>query len=239
MNAMDFKIGTKLEFSLIHSTGQKSDFSHVSQLLDIVDESNIVMACPIHGSQLVPIPVGTKIEVVFIHEKRSVISFEGTVTGRSDKDNVAAMQVHIESEISRIQRRQFFRLECLLDVQYRLLSDDSEDISNFNNEDSGKKVEYKKAVTSDLSGSGVCIVTDESIPKDSIIEICIFLDEKNVVKAIARLIRSSAVQIEKGTKYKNGLHFVNISKTDRNRIIKYVFAQQRKLLKDKGSLPDK
>jgi c-di-GMP-binding flagellar brake protein YcgR len=230
MNAKNMIIGSKIEIRLFDNLYQKSDYVYVSQLLDIIDEKNIIAAYPIHESRLLFIPNGAKVEVVIIQKKHGLFSFIGTVVSKSNKDNVASMQIQIETEIIKIQRREFFRLTCFLDVRYRILSDPSQE----NNPESGSSKtsqEFMKAMTSDLSGSGVCIITDTALPEGSLIELEIKLDDVTTVKAAGNIIRSYRDENQRKTKFKNGIHFVGLSKADRDQIIKYLFNLQRELLK--------
>jgi len=229
MTAKDFIIGSKLEIKLLDNLYQKSDHLYVSQLLDVIDENNIIAACPIHESRLVFIPDGAKVEVFIIQEKKGLFSFVGTVVSKSNKDNIAFMKIRVETEIKRFQRRQFFRLSCLLDVRYRILSDVYQEYSPVP-DNNKQNQEYMSAITSDLSGSGVCIITDTALPEGSLVELQIKLDNDTVVTAEGNVIRSFKDDFRK-SKYINGIQFVQLSKADRDLIIKFLFNLQRKLLK--------
>lgn len=239
MEIKDLKIGAKLEIHLIDKFGKNAGYNYTSLLLDIVDESNIIIAYPMRKSRLVFIPTESRVEIVLSHKNHGLLVFEGTVTARSDKENLAALHIKVDTELQRIQRRQYFRLICYLDVAYRLLDDknieNGRELANNNKQQKNEDLKYKKAVSSDLSGSGICIVTDEKLSVGSNIEVLISLDGRTSVKAICRVIRSLMDENNSKTRYKTGMHFVEISKHDRDLIIKYLFNLQRELIK-KGFL---
>jgi len=65
MNVSLIKIGSRLELELASNLGDKS-YTYVSQLMGVIDEKNIVLAAPIHGSRVIFIPANAKLKVVFL-----------------------------------------------------------------------------------------------------------------------------------------------------------------------------
>jgi c-di-GMP-binding flagellar brake protein YcgR len=92
-------------------------------------------------------------------------------------------------------------------------------------------VQYKKALTKNLSGSGACIVTDENLPRNTILELRLEFSSSVYVNALCVVMRNTPVEVKKATNYELGLHFTKISPRDQDHIIKYIFEQQRVLLK--------
>ena len=226
MNILDTKIGTKLEIELINRVGQKIGQTFISQIMDIIDRNNVVIAAPMHESRITYIPIGVKVRLIFIHEKYGLLSFIGTVVKKEKRDNLIEFDITIDSEFENTQRRNFFRLDCVLDAQYRILQNEPQE-----QDPSDIAPAYKKALTRNLSGCGACIVIDEAIPKDAGIELILTLGPTISVKVVCKVVRSSVIELTKGKKYENGLYFTEISKKDQNSIIKFVFDQQKLLIK--------
>lgn len=238
MNIFEVKLGTRLEIDLINSLGEKIGKTYISQLMEIVDRHSIIMAAPIHESRLMFIPNGTRVRAVFLHEKYGLLSFEGVITHKEKNENILALHAEISTGFVKIQRRQYFRLECSLNGKYRLVaesatSDETKGGTQEKDETvKGSQQDFKKALTKNISGSGACIVIQEDIPKDSVIELVLFITPETTVNAVCKVVRSKSIETSAGKKYSLGLLFIEIPKKDQDIVIKYIFDKQRQLLKN-------
>lgn len=232
MNIIGTKLGTKLELELINSIGQKIGQTYISQLIDIIDDKNIVISAPIHESRLMFITNGTKIRILFFHYKLGLACFSGTVTGKEKNENLILFDIKIETELEKIQRRNYFRLDCLLNAEYFLLPNETSEGETQVETPIAIDKEYRKAIAKNLSGCGVCIVIGEDIPKGSIIEVIVALDKENSIKAKCKVVRSSPIETSKDKKFELGLYITQISNKDQDAIIKFIFDQQRLKLKN-------
>lgn len=227
MNVTDLKIGTRLEVDLLNKSGEKKGSTYVSQLLHVVDENNVIIASPIRESLVVSVSTGTHIRVISLHETHGLLSFTGVVKASRKKGNISMLLVNVVSKIKKIQRRKYYRLPCHISIQYCILENENENVlvqENANDEN------YKKAITKNLSASGICIVVDEKIPKDSFIRLTLPLGD-NVIRVICKVVRSTQIESTKGKKYELGMYFVKLSQRHQDLIVKYIFDQQRELLK--------
>lgn len=226
MNIQDIKIGTKLEIELINSAGEKIGQTFISQIMDITDSTNIVVAAPMFESKIAFIPTGEKIRLIFIHDKYGLVSFIGTIYKKEKYDNLVGFRISVDTELQKIQRRNYFRLDYVLDVQYRTFQFDlkGQGILKITST-------YKKALTRNISGCGACIVTEEEIPKDSGIELVIALDPANTINVLCKIVRLTVIEQERGKKYEYGLYFIDIPQKHQNAIVKFVFDQQKLMAK--------
>lgn len=223
MNVRDIKLGAKLELMLADNSDSIYTNTYVSQLLDILDDNNIMIASPIIASRFAYIPADSSITLIFHQPGDGLMSCTGKILGHSLIGNVHQLKVNINNDFVKVQRRSFFRLDCNLDVKYRIAA----------NGPGENKHKYKKAISKNISGSGMLITTKEKIEPDTQLEILLTLDFITVVKAVCVVIRSNMVTGNKESNYETGLHFIDISEKDRNTIVKYIFKKQRILLKNK------
>lgn len=226
MNIKELKIGSRLELELAEFTHQKK-YIYVSQLLDIADEATLVAAVPIHASRVVFIPNNTRINVFLLHSRRGLLSAVCTVKSKEHKGNIPVMYLHINEDFKSVQRRKYFRLDCLMEARYRILEDYSEDVPPA----PAKDEEYRKASVKNISGSGICMVLEEEASKGCFMDVILFMGKTARVKAVCNAVRISRIRYGKATKFEAGLHFVKISEADQEAVIKYIFKQQRLLLK--------
>lgn len=137
------------------------------------------------------------------------------------------MYLHVVEDFKSVQRRKYFRLDCLMEATYRILENYSEDASPA----PGKDEEYRKASVKNISGSGICMVLEEEVIKGCFMEVILSIGKTARVKAVCNTVRVTRIQCGKANKFEAGLHFVKISQTDQESLIRYIFNQQRLLLK--------
>ncbi|MGI6779013.1 MAG: flagellar brake protein [Acetivibrionales bacterium] len=230
MNITELKIGTRLEIELLNHLGDKKGPAYVSQLLRIVDQENIIIASPIHKSVVIPVHAGTRVRVFALHETHGLLSFNATAKSSHKKDNLSLLLLNITSDLIKIQRRDFYRLQCCIDVDYYILDNENENHGNHSEGNNSESKEYKKAIAKNISASGICIVVEEKIPKDSLLHLSICLGN-TLIKSTCKVIRSTLIENTRGNKYELGLSFVKMSRHSQEILIKYIFDQQRELLK--------
>jgi c-di-GMP-binding flagellar brake protein YcgR len=227
MKLTELKIGSRLEVELLSNQGESKVFLYVSQLLEVIDPENVVIATPIANSRNVFLPLGYRVRVMLLHSVYGLVGFKGVIANKGMRDNIAVLFLQVEGGLESIQRRKYFRLDCLLSTEYRVCPEKSEAM----NEADTSEPSYKKAITKNLSGSGMCIVTDEEIQYGTNLELILSISEQVKVKVAAAVMRCSCLETSRHVKYEIGLHFTELSKSAQESIIKYIFDQQRILLK--------
>ncbi len=230
MNAKDIKVGTKLEVE-IPEYGNKineNTTSYISQLVDVIDDKNISIASPMREGRLKFLSRDTSLIIYYMNEKQELLYFKGVVKGHRKSGALDIFDVTIASEFNKIQRRRFYRLDVVLTCKYavvneQLISTDNLEFTNIDN------AQLKSAFTKNISGSGFCMVLDESIASGSVLDISIDLEGLASVRVLAQVIRSSG---EKNKKYEVGLHYTKISPRDSDILTRYIFEKQRQILKN-------
>lgn len=110
------------------------------------------------------------------------------------------------------QRRQFVRLEAALPIEY--FSDPGI---------------VRHAITNDISGSGLSIITLFPLEKDTFFRFKINLPEK-VIETNSKVVRCKTLQEKGGLgKYEVAFNFVGMSQNDQDTIVRYIFDRQREL----------
>lgn len=189
-----------------------------SKIINIVNENIIDLMIPdeILGSS--HIAKNAIIDVVIVKEdaifKFSVIVLEKT------NDNIIGLRVQINSDITKIQRRNFYRLEIINDFNGRVV----EDIKSY------KFGEIFAGNIMDISGGGALIHTNKDLNLDVIIELSFKISNEKEMMFFGVVLRRSIINAPK-YKLEYGIKFINITEYDRNTLMKYIFEGQRKLIK--------
>lgn len=231
MNIKSIKLGMKLEINLVNTLGEKVGYTYVSQLEDIIDESQIVIASPIHASRVIYMPAGAMLNLFFIHEKQGLLSFFATIQNREQRGNLSVLVLSIESPIEKIQRRKFYRLDNVVDAFYRpwYYDESDEDIYQLQSDLSL----FKKCLTRNISGSGLCIIVYDPIIVGMDLQLIVPLNEQLTINEKCVVVRSIKSDEIRKPSYELGLHFTSLNKKKHDAIIKYVFQQQRLHLEKK------
>ena len=230
MNANDIIIGTKLEIEIpeyIKNFPSQSS-SYISQLMDVVDTKTITIAAPMSEGRYKYLSAGLNIAVNFLNQRQELMHFDAIVNEYKKSGHVECFQASITSEFTKIQRRMNYRLDAVLECEYSIVDDQPLTTT---------KHEFKKLSASDLkntftkniSGSGLCLIMDNSVDSGIMTDISVDLEGMGNIRVLAQVIRSTSIE---NKKYEVGMNFVYISPQDSSTLTKFIFQKQRLMLKN-------
>jgi hypothetical protein len=164
------RIGDKIELKQLDQKGKpiESANTYVSQVVDYIDEDTISIASPIKFNKIVMLNKWSSYRLYFYTEK-GLYQCNGYMLNVYRENNMTMIAVKLTSELMKVQRRQYFRLECIHDIKYRRITGEEKRLEEklmFDNsitpqEQSGieKKLEeirntWTDGCITDLSGGG-------------------------------------------------------------------------------------
>lgn len=215
-----------------------------SQVLDFISEDTLSILMPIEGGRVIPLTVGEKYSLCF-YTKKGLYQCKSVITDRGRIDNVYVLTVQITSQLEKYQRRQFYRLEYLLEIKYRILSDmeisimnklrnnnyenDAEQQSFINSLDALQKDRLSGTIL-DISGGGARFVSEQNHERGNMLEMSMEFDNSLGSKdfIIQALILSSNRMVNRQGFYEHRVQFRDISKEEREAIIKFIFEEERR-----------
>jgi c-di-GMP-binding flagellar brake protein YcgR len=159
--------------------------------------------------------------------------------------------VKVISEPEKIQRRQYYRIECVHEIEYRPVTEEEvqlkEKLLSGEYIHPDEKTEIRKtlaafentwihAVITDLSGGGCRFTSEQELKAGDKVRIRLDFVLKNELKKldIVAEIISSERKIDRTGVYEHRAEFCDISQNDREQLIKYIFEQERRLIKNKS-----
>lgn len=226
MELSDIVIGTKLELEVEGNTADDDRHVFTSQFEWLEEDNKAVIAAPIYEGNIIPLETGTLADIYFLNNRRKLIdlySFRAVIRGRSMMDNLHILLIEKLGEIKKIQRRSYYRLDVLLEVRYRV-------VSHFDKEyDVG--LPYKRTLATDLSGGGISLILEEKLERGSLIECEINNAQTEKISFTGKIARCERIVRDSRYKYLAGVEFTDISDNSRERVIRYIFSEQRKLIK--------
>lgn len=240
MTPKDIRIGTRLELDVLNNKGEKTGSVYISQMLEYRHDGSVIISAPISEARLIFVPTDANIHLTFTDRQKGLFGFSAIVRGRDIHGNVAVLIVEPVSGIEKMQRRTHFRLSIALKAL--IFPAAGEELYGVRDEDSVKSPGAEvftmqkpvTAITKNISGSGLCLVTDIDIPKNSLTAVELELPDYMTVSAECKVLRNIKFYDDKGKRYELGLCFTKIAKKDQDSLIRYIYRQQREQLKQKN-----
>lgn len=242
-------VGAKVDIRVVSQMERSTQIAedvkiYKSQVCDILENGELELLMPIEAGKLMLLSLGIRYEFVF-YNKSGLYKAVGQVKERYKTDNRYMFRVELHSPLSKFQRRQFFRLKCIIDMRYFNITKEqarleyAEDIlEELRDDDFYQK--QKKARIVDISGGGVRFVSEEENPQDSYVLMVIMLDDGRCEKQymiVGRIIESSRNEqsVVSNARYVNRVEFVLKDAKVQEEIVKFIFTEERKSRKnDKG-----
>jgi len=219
MNTKDMILGTKLEVTILDYTGKEKRPVYISQLEEILDDGSILVGAPIHEGKIIPLSVGGQVKAYFILPK-GFFAFKGEITARQKHNKIFLLKISVLGSIEKIQRREYYRFDCLMPVKIKIVKEAETDTVIEDNP-------WIDTLIRDISGGGVALLTNEAYHLDDIIELHFDLDGQ-AIKTLGKIVRSKVFE-QDTQKFDIGVFFHKMSMKDRDTVIKFIFQRQSKL----------
>ena len=192
--------------------------TYASRINDI-SEGKLVIAWPTNGGIRLLVHRDQILEFSFVREG-TAYAFSGLVDETSIEP-LPQITVILSSAIVRVQRRQNFRIKCLIPVE--VIGSVRE-----NPRDNTTTVLAIRTTTYDISASGIAIRYPKLIPEGTVLEIKLGLpDSGPPIKIPCRVVHSESLK-DNQTQYRTGITYLALSESERARIVRYVYRTQLK-----------
>lgn len=110
-----------------------------------------------------------------------------------------------------------------MDVRYRV-------IKSFNDE-TNRDIPFRETITSDLSGGGMRLLLNEKLEPGTYLECQLFTGTDRNIRFFGKVVRFEYTGSGGKYRYAAGIAYADIDEKEREEVIKYIFEEQRKLLK--------
>lgn len=238
-------IGDKIELKLLDQTGRvmKGKMLLVSQLIDFIDGDVISIATPIIYGKVIFLVKGSHYSLCF-YSNKNLYECNCEVIGHYKDKNLDIVHVKLQSDLEKFQRRQYYRLECVIESKYRVITEDEIKLEEKSKDETisetlkfkinEKLDEIKSAwipgTVTDISGGGARLNSNKLIEAGEKVLVQFDLSYRDDCKRLelpSCVIASNHIENRVG-QYEHRVQFVNIGKREREDIIKYIFEQDRR-----------
>lgn len=216
-----FTIGEKIQIDHIDIRGQLQEYT--SQVVDIHGLDFMDVLIPIHKTQDVYLKVDSIVKIV-LPKGDAVYEFKAVVYEKLF-GRVPLLRLKTISEVNKIQRRDFYRLKLMRDIEARKIL-----LENILENNQEKKFgDTFKCYLHDISAGGVLISTKEDLQEGDTLEIKIDLNGIELV-AYGIIVRRT-LTVSPRAPYSYGVKFDKMREFDKNKLSRFIFEEQRKLIK--------
>ena len=210
-----FEAGDKIQIQLADG---KDKQQYLSQIEEIHDDDTLDILTPIHKGRILILMNDAIIRVIKING--DAIYEIKTKLIKKIFAKISMVRLEAVSEVTKIQRRNYFRLKSIKDVIARKVLDIKEN-----------QFEDKfKGIMLDISGGGLMISTTVELDVTDVLEVTMSLSSPKELVLLGSVVRKTH-NPDLRLSYSYGVRFDKISEFERNEIMKFIFEEQRKLIK--------
>lgn len=177
-------------------------------------DGKIVISAPLFKLNYFPLRSGDIIKLMLNNDSSGIVEFMGKIVKRIKIRNIFAIVIEAVTEPKLVQRREFFRMSLLKDI-------------------TAKDFEGKEftVTTKDLSAGGLSgIATDTGkYPTGSTLNIT--MEVEGELMSIDGEILYCELLMDSIRRYEFRIKFINITQVKRTKLMRYIFSEQRKLMR--------
>lgn len=250
------QIGNKIEMRAISkrtmAEATPDAIVYVSQFLQWADINVATIAIPTYKGLLVPLRVDDVYELQFI-TRNGLYRCRGKIIKRSKlSGNIATAEVKFISAMEKFQRRQFYRMNCIIPMNYSVLTEGQRELYKekkrcltleqklaIEKKLENQEMVFQKATVLDISGGGMRFNSSaQQNPED----ICLLqpalpeIVRKKIPFLFGRIISSRRIPNKEPITYDNRVEFVEITPAEQEQIITYIFKEERDKRKREADL---
>ena len=236
--------GVRVELRAVQKNSSVEKESYVSDFVQWTEEDYVVITAPVYKKRTGTVLVQPRdiFETSFLTPKGVYKCRAGVIKRGKLPNGMIVVVLKLISEFEKKQRRQFFRMDCVLKMKFAVLTEEQrrkcmemknvvENIPILKQQLEQENLKYIKAVVLDISGGGMKFTSFvEQNPGDCLLlvpELPEELEAKLPI-LIGTVISSKEILGQEPPMYDNRISFDGISKKEREEIVAYIFKEEVK-----------
>lgn len=208
--------------------------SYQSQVIDILSDDRMEVAMPMDKSKLILLPVDAEYDIYF-YTPNGLYQCYARVADRYKNNNIYILLLDLTSNLRKYQRREYYRFSCALEMNSRQLEEEEINAVEQHTNLLVPGLPLQRSVIVDISGGGLRFVANYSYEVDSLI-LCkyhLWIDnESKEYSLVGKVLSSKPLENRPGI-FEHRVQYLNMDADNREEIIKYIFDEERKTLKNK------
>ena len=241
MDVRDLLPGSKVEIHMIQMVNRKKDpndnqGTYLSVIYDVNSDDTIDINMPTESGKLQILPKNIRYEFEFTMS-HGIFKAEGTVIDHLKNGHVYLIRVRLSTPLKKFQRREYFRMECLLPIMFIGLDEMAasyqtiDEIKGYLDYSNEMKVRGMGTML-DISGGGARFVSSNSLEGIVFLLLQFTIEhegKQKEIETVARMVRSEKMPDD--NKYIHRVQFEYKDRRTKETIISYVFEEERRIRK--------
>ena len=217
--------GDKVEIRKMTAVGKENSGKYyVSNVIELLDDNRVGISMPVERGAIVPLEIGDRFKICFYTDK-GLYQCRAEIKDRFRKSSFYIAVFKFISDFEKIQRRQFFRINCLLDIRYRKI-----EAVGPPGEEPKDPGPWLEATAIDISGGGIRFNCSEYKENDSKYQMEFNIPMNNSfvkLNVFTRIVYISDTANRSGM-YEYRLEFIGLGAKEREAIVRFVFDEERR-----------
>jgi c-di-GMP-binding flagellar brake protein YcgR len=198
-----------------------------ASLIEDVTGKSLLVDSPLERMGEVPLRIGQKVKGIIQH-RDALYQFETELVDFKRTGVLNLLVLEMPEQLDRVQRRQYFRLEIDLSIQYRIRP-------NISMKETPR---FQRTRTKNISGGGLQIVGLDPVKKGTLLDLSIELPNRNkdpqtisqpvIIKCTGKVV---SIRGDGGQKPALGVEFYRIEERDREKLINIIFEEQTRRMR--------
>jgi len=184
---------------------------YITRVEDFDQKNTVLIHTPIVSSTYVRLPKEDKYLLKFIC-KKNIYCVNASVSQYKSEGNIQFIELKLSGKGKRVQQREFFRLPCLIPLEFSLKTEDESEILFSEKTNNG--------IVRDLSGGGMKLVSNFEMAEKNLVKFNLSL--QNTCYELVGEIVHKACTPDASQQYTYGVMFLGLSKSEQEKIIKYL-----------------
>ncbi len=207
--------------------------TYQSQVIDVLSEDRIEISMPMEKSRLILLPVDGEYDLYF-YSNGGLYQCYARIVDRYKNNSLYVLVLDLISNLRKHQRREYYRFSCALEMSSRQLEEEELALAEKKEDILMPQLPLKSSVIVDISGGGLRFVANYAYEPQSLI-LCRYSlligGETKEYNLVGKVLSVKELENRKGT-FEHRVQYVNMDAAEREEIIRYIFDEERKTLKN-------
>lgn len=232
--------GSRIELQKTRRYRSKDDEEnkvYASQVVDIISDDRIEIAMPMEKTKLILLPVDVEYDLYFF-TPNGLYQCYARVVDRYKNNNRFSLLLDLTSNLRKYQRREYYRFSCALEMNSRPLQEEEVQAFEKNDVVLTPELPLQRSVIVDISGGGLRFVAEYAYEVDSLIlcKYVLWIDGENKEYNLCGKVLSVKKVDNRPGFFEHRVQYVNMDKDNREEIIKYIFNEERKIIRKQNEI---
>lgn len=231
--------GDRIEIISLHAKMHEDGIgeqkkTYKSQIYDLRSEERLEVTMPMEQAKLVLLPIGMEYTIYF-YTANGMYQCNARVAERYKTGNIFILVMDLTTDLSKFQRREFYRFECAIALEFRELEEEEKEALANQTTYYSLDLALKQGVIVDISGGGMRFVSREKMAVNSLLytKFSMPVNNEMITYHLSGRVLSVKEMENKPGAYEARLQYLNIEQEEREEIIKFIFEEERKQRKRK------